>query len=218
VQQRRSNRYPFRAKAQVKAIDDIPPVRPIEASTRDLSRQGIYLDVDQDLSKDSQVLLTLDVPTEFGGPVVVDCVSRIVRVVKQGEGKVGVGAVIEKFGAFRTPEEEPGKPASSSATPLPKLIAMAEMTFGPKHPGAAKSLFNVARLYFSQGKRQEAITLCLRALGMDETAPGVKLTEVAQTLEDYADLLRKLQCSQEAEEMKARAGKLRTDSSSEQPV
>ncbi len=218
MQRRRSNRYPFKAKVQVKAIDDIPAARPIEASTRDLSRQGIYLDLDQDLTKDSTILLTLDVPSEFGGPVVVDCVSRIVRVAKQGEGKLGVGAVIEKFGAFRSPEEEPGKSATHSATSLPKLIAMAEMTFGPKHPDAAKSLYNVARLYFSQGKHAEASTLCLRALGMDEASPGVKLSEVAQTLEDYADLLRKLQRSQEAEDLKARASKLRTAPSPERPA
>lgn len=208
-QRRRAKRYPFQAKAEVRAIENTPFARPIAASTRDLSAQGLFLELNQDLAEGSEIHLTLEVPSESGDkPVLMDCVARIVRVVKDG-GKVGVGAVIERYRAFRLPEDEPAKSDKPQTGQLPRLIALADMTFGPKHPDAARSLYNVARLYFVQGRHQEATALCLRALAIDDSAPGVKVSEVAETLENYADLLRKLQRGNEATVMEIRAGALR---------
>jgi tetratricopeptide (TPR) repeat protein len=73
----------------------------------------------------------------------------------------------------------------------------------------AASLNNLAAVYRAQGKYAQAEPLYQRALGIYETALGPEHPHVADTLENYADLLRKMERDAEAEEMEKRAKAIR---------
>ena len=73
----------------------------------------------------------------------------------------------------------------------------------------AASLNNLAAVYRAQGKYAQAEPLYQRALGIYETALGPEHPHVADTLENYADLLRKMERDVEAEEMEKRAKAIR---------
>ncbi len=106
MDKRRANRYSFRMKAQVDSMgaDELPG--PIETWTRDVSSKGLFLELDQPLDEGTRMNLTLQLPSEVTGkPVLLRCLSRVVRVIEEGENRVGVGAVIENYEFVRTPEE-----------------------------------------------------------------------------------------------------------------
>ncbi len=73
----------------------------------------------------------------------------------------------------------------------------------------ATSLNNLAVLYKAQGRYAEAEPLYQRALVIWEKAPGPEHPNVAQSLENYAALLRKTGRSDEATKMEARAKAIR---------
>lgn len=101
--QRRSNRYTFRMKAQVQSVGSSPLSEPIETWTRDVSAKGIFLELAQPLTEGTRIQLTLQLPSEVTGkPVMLRCVSRVVRVVGEGDRKIGVGAVIESYEFVRS--------------------------------------------------------------------------------------------------------------------
>ncbi len=81
--------------------------------------------------------------------------------------------------------------------------------FGESDERLPLSLNNLAWLYRLQGKYAEAEPLYQRALGIYETALGPEHPHVADTLENYADLLRKMERDAEAEEMEKRAKAIR---------
>ena len=110
MDKRRANRYSFRMKAQVDWVGTSELTEPIETWTRDVSSKGLFLELDQPLSEGTRVQLTLQLPSEVTGkPVLLRCVSRVVRVVHEGEKRIGVGAIIENYEFVRTAEE--GTPA-----------------------------------------------------------------------------------------------------------
>ncbi|MGH8245954.1 MAG: tetratricopeptide repeat protein [Gammaproteobacteria bacterium] len=213
MQRQRAKRYPLRARARIHPIGSSAPARPIEAATRNFSGRGLFLEMDRELSEGSKFHLTLELPSDISPhPVIVNCVSRIVRVVNEVDGCVGIGAVIEQYQSFALADETQALAGEEprQASHLPKLIAMAEMTFGPKHPDVARSLYNVARLYYCQGRHKEATAVCLRALAIDDSTPGVDVSTVADTLENYARLLRKLERGGEATQMETRVTVMRS--------
>ena len=63
--------------------------------------------------------------------------------------------------------------------------------FGESDPRLASSLNNLAALYYTQGKYEEAEPLYQRALAIDEKALGPEYPDTASIRENYADLLRK---------------------------
>ncbi len=73
----------------------------------------------------------------------------------------------------------------------------------------ATSLNNLALLYATQGKYAEAEPLYQRALGIVEKALGPEHPHVAQSLENYAALLRKTGRDDEAVKLEARARAIR---------
>ena len=64
-------------------------------------------------------------------------------------------------------------------------------------------------LYHAQGKYAEAEPLYRRALAIREKALGPEHPDVAKTLENYAELLRKANRKAEAAEMRERAQAIR---------
>ncbi len=101
IDQRRANRYELRMKAQVQTDGENSPTQPIEAWTRDVSAKGLFLELDKPIVRGTQLRLTLQLPAEVTGkPVVLRCVSNVVRVT-QSKDRTGVGAVIESYEFIR---------------------------------------------------------------------------------------------------------------------
>ncbi len=73
----------------------------------------------------------------------------------------------------------------------------------------ATSFNNLALLYQAQGRYPEAEALYERSLAIGEKALGAEHPDVAQSLENYAALLRKTRRGAEAENMEARAKAIR---------
>ncbi len=74
------------------------------------------------------------------------------------------------------------------------------------------SLNNLAALYQAQGRYGEAEPLHQRSLAIYEKALGPEHPDVAQSLENYADLLRETGRGAEAAKMEARAKAIRAKS------
>ncbi len=74
---------------------------------------------------------------------------------------------------------------------------------------ADPSLTNLALLYHDLGNYAEAAPLYRRALAIYEKALGPEHPDVAQSLENYAALLRKTGRADEVEELEARAKAIR---------
>lgn len=106
-EQRRTNRYSFRMKAQVQSVGPATLEEPIETWTRDVSAKGIFLEMNQPLAEGTRMQLTLQLPAEVTGkPVMLRCVSRVVRIVGDSGDRIGVGAVIESYEFVRSAEQE----------------------------------------------------------------------------------------------------------------
>ena len=76
---------------------------------------------------------------------------------------------------------------------------------------------NLGLLYMAQGKYVEAEPLLKRSLAIREKALGPEHPDVAQALENYGDLLRKMDRDAEAEKMEARAQAIRAKHAQENP-
>ena len=77
-----------------------------DGKTRDISTRGLYFVVTQELSAGSDVDITLTLPAEItrGGDVFVRARGEVVRVearVEDGEPRMGVAAVIERYDIVR---------------------------------------------------------------------------------------------------------------------
>ena len=84
--------------------------QPIETWTRDVSAKGLFLEIDKPMVQGTQIHLTLQLPAEVTGkPVMLRCISRVVRVVSETKDRVGVGAVIESYEFIRSAEEAPAE-------------------------------------------------------------------------------------------------------------
>ena len=74
--------------------------------TRDISTRGVYFTIDQDLSADAELDITLTLPSEVtrGSEVFIRAMGKVVRVEKRpenGSSRVGVAAVIERYEIIR---------------------------------------------------------------------------------------------------------------------
>ncbi len=95
-------------KARVQAVGESSLSQPIETWTRDVSAKGLFLELDKPMVEGTQIHLTLQLPAEVTGkPVMLRCISRVVRVVPQAKERVGIGAVIESYEFIRSSEEAP---------------------------------------------------------------------------------------------------------------
>ncbi len=82
----------------------------------------------------------------------------------------------------------------------------------------ATSLNNLALVYDDQGRYAEAEPLYQRALPIFEKALGPEHPDVAQSLENYAALLRETEREDKAEEMEARAMAIRVKHARDNPI
>jgi tetratricopeptide (TPR) repeat protein len=93
-----------------------------------------------------------------------------------------------------------------AATLYEQVLRLLEPVLPPEHPSLVTTLNNLAILYEAQGNYPKAESLYQRVLGILETAPGSEhAANVAATLGNYADLLRKLHRHAEAERLAAQA-------------
>lgn len=98
IERRKSTRYGFRLDATIEAVGPQSLSSPIQTITHDISSKGLLLEMDQRLEIGSRIQVTLDLPAEVVGRAVrLRCVSRIVRLEPAASGKIGVGALIERF-------------------------------------------------------------------------------------------------------------------------
>lgn len=87
----------------------VPTARPIETKkgkTRDISTRGLYFVIDQDLEAGSNLDITLTLPSEItqGTDVFVRITGKVVRVerrVEDGDSRLGVAAMIERYDIVR---------------------------------------------------------------------------------------------------------------------
>ena len=93
-------------KARVQSMGTAALEEPIDTWTRDVSAKGIFLELSEPLEECTRMQLTLQLPAEVTGkPVLLRCVSRVVRVVGESGDRVGVGAVIESYEFIRPLEQ-----------------------------------------------------------------------------------------------------------------
>jgi tetratricopeptide (TPR) repeat protein len=117
-------------------------------------------------------------------------------VLKQGDGRGHSAAVGGTRGEGREPRLSRGRvsymgclPAASSPGTEPlyaRALAIWEKTLGPEHPNAAKSLNNLAGLYYNQGQYAKAEPLYQRTLAIGEKALGPEHPDVATRLNNLA--------------------------------
>jgi c-di-GMP-binding flagellar brake protein YcgR len=77
-----------------------------QGKTRDISTRGLYFVVDQNLEAGSELDLTLTLPAEVthGSEVLVRAMGKVVRVerrMEDGNTRMGVAAVIERYDIIR---------------------------------------------------------------------------------------------------------------------
>jgi c-di-GMP-binding flagellar brake protein YcgR len=77
-----------------------------EGKTRDISTRGLYFVVPQDLEAGSELDITLTLPAEIthGGDVIVRAQGKVVRIeprLEDGESRLGVAAIIERYDIVR---------------------------------------------------------------------------------------------------------------------
>lgn len=77
-----------------------------DGKTRDISTRGLYFVVPQDLEAGSELDITLTLPAEIthGTDVLVRAQGKVVRVerrLEDGETRMGVAAVIERYDIMR---------------------------------------------------------------------------------------------------------------------
>jgi hypothetical protein len=77
-----------------------------QGKTRDVSTRGLYFVVDEKMESGSQLDITLTIPAEIthGSEVLIRALGRVVRVerrMEDGNVRMGVAAVIERYDMFR---------------------------------------------------------------------------------------------------------------------
>lgn len=72
-----------------------------EGVAQNVSANGIYFVTDAALQEGQPVKFSMEFPSFPGGPIVVNCVARVVRLEERGTRR-GVGASISSFEFSRT--------------------------------------------------------------------------------------------------------------------
>lgn len=77
-----------------------------QGKTRDVSTRGLYFVVDQNVESGSQLDIMLTLPAEIthGSEVLIRALGKVVRVerrIEDGNARMGIAAVIERYDIFR---------------------------------------------------------------------------------------------------------------------
>jgi c-di-GMP-binding flagellar brake protein YcgR len=105
TERRNSRRYDL----SLPIIIRIPTERSLDAQqgkTRDISTRGLYFVVKENLEAGSQLDITLTLPAEIthGAEVFVRALGKVIRVerrMEEGDTRMGVAAVIERYDIIR---------------------------------------------------------------------------------------------------------------------
>lgn len=138
----------------------------------------------------------------FRGPTTSEVTKGALR------GSVLPGATT---GAFRG-TVPPGATTGAFREPIPSGVAAGTLTTPPDSlppTDQAKLLEGHVQMSLTDGALAEAETFLTRLLRMREEVLGPEHPDVAETLEKYADLLRRRDRSAEAEALAARAQEIR---------
>lgn len=98
---------------------------------------------------------------------------------------------------------QPAHPVETEQS-LEREIAAAEAALGPSHPTVAQKLVDLASLYRSEGRYQDAEVLCIRALAIQDQTIGAKDPETIRTLKELAMVYRAQGRNREADDLLAR--------------
>jgi tetratricopeptide (TPR) repeat protein len=91
---------------------------------------------------------------------------------------------------------------------LLKALAIREQAYGSEHPLVSNTLLDLTTLYMQQGKYTFAEPLCRRALSIKEKSLGSDNLRLVPPLRIFAELLRKLERSDEATGLEQRADEI----------
>lgn len=117
----------------------VPSTRMAESGkgkTRDVSTRGLYFVIGEDLETGSEVDITLTLPAEVtrGTDVFVRASGKVVRVerrVEEGDARLGVAAVIERYDIIRG---DTAKAYTLSPSPPRSASTIFLDGRGPTHP------------------------------------------------------------------------------------
>lgn len=98
---------------------------------------------------------------------------------------------------------------------LKQALAVKEGAHGPSHPDIALTLLNLAQLHVAKDDYEAAVPLYERALGIYEMAYGPEDLRLADTLDRYVVLLRKIHRDDEADRLERRAESIRASRATE---
>ena len=105
TERRTARRYDLTLPVSIRSAAELVAGRQ-EGKTRDISTRGLYFIVTQELSAGSELDITLTLPGEIthGSDVLVRAQGKVVRVeprLEDGETRMGVAAVIERYDIIR---------------------------------------------------------------------------------------------------------------------
>jgi c-di-GMP-binding flagellar brake protein YcgR len=105
TERRTARRYDLTLPISIRAATEAVAGRQ-EGKTRDISTRGMYFIVTQELQAGSELDITLTLPGEIthGSDVLVRAQGKVVRVerrLEDGETRMGVAAVIERYDIIR---------------------------------------------------------------------------------------------------------------------
>jgi hypothetical protein len=118
TERRAARRYDLSLSVIVRAPSGAKGIQQ-QGTTRDISTRGVYLVLDRAVSRDTDVDLTMVLPTGTSGNagVFVRAVGKVVRVEEwsqDGERRAGVAAVIRRYELVRSePTASPRAPSRS---------------------------------------------------------------------------------------------------------
>jgi c-di-GMP-binding flagellar brake protein YcgR len=106
AERRTARRYDLSLPIIIRVPTERAPVSQ-QGKTRDISTRGLYFVVDQNLEAGSELDLTLTLPAEVthGSEVIVRALGKVVRVerrMEDGNMRMGVAAVIERYDIIRS--------------------------------------------------------------------------------------------------------------------
>ncbi|GAC1661111.1 MAG: hypothetical protein NVS9B4_12940 [Candidatus Acidiferrum sp.] len=105
TERRTARRYDLSLPVIIRAYSE-PGVDSQQGKTRDISTRGLYFEIDKELEAGSELDITLTLPAELthGTEVFVRAMGKVVRVeprVSDGDARLGVAAVIERYDIIR---------------------------------------------------------------------------------------------------------------------
>jgi c-di-GMP-binding flagellar brake protein YcgR len=105
TERRTARRYDLTLPITIRAAAERVVARQ-EGRTRDISTRGLFFVIDRDMDAGSELDITLTLPAEItnGTDVFVRAQGKVVRVerrIEEGEPRMGVAAIIERYDIIR---------------------------------------------------------------------------------------------------------------------